>query len=55
MNTDESDESIHLPVQYWVGLYVKNNNISYRQIMNTENLVIYSSSSTVLDRIIWQK
>jgi hypothetical protein len=37
MNT-ENLVSIHLPVQYWVRLYVKNN-ISYRKIMNTENLV----------------
>jgi hypothetical protein len=31
--------SIYLPVQYWVGLYVKIKNTSYRKTMNTENLV----------------
>jgi hypothetical protein len=38
MNT-ENLVSIHLPVQYWVALYVKIKNISYRKIMNNEKLV----------------
>jgi hypothetical protein len=38
MNT-ENLVSIHLPVQYWIELDGKNNNISYIKIMNTEYLV----------------
>jgi hypothetical protein len=46
--------SIHLPVQYWIGLYSKNNNISYRNTMVIENLIFIFTSS-VLKRVIWKK
>jgi hypothetical protein len=51
MNT-ENLVSIHLPVQYWIRLYGKNNYISYRNAMIIENLMFISS---LLGRIIWQK
>jgi hypothetical protein len=50
MNT-ENLVSIHLPVQYWIGLYGKNNNISYRNTMVIENL-IYIFTSPVLNKVI---
>jgi hypothetical protein len=51
---NENLVSIHPSVQYWIGLYGKNNNISYRNTVVIENLTFIFNSS-VLNRVIWKK
>jgi hypothetical protein len=52
MNT-ENLVSIHLPVQYRIILYGRNN-VSYRNMMVIENLIFIFTSS-VLNRVRWIK